>query len=197
MLSAIMRNQRTISNLFIASLLVVVVTTFGLFANSKIQADSYPGYAAAKLQFKITSATRQDIEVETRFMSTDPTVKKYNYKKRTFSIKPGTTTINWTIRKIIPGTKLIKVYATKTFSPDEITTTLLADEVSLVGPFQWIDPTAATITKTPTNTTTPQESPTASAVKSEIPVPAVPASPSATATASASSGDYLSLPGGL
>jgi hypothetical protein len=173
-----------------------VVTTFGLFANSKIQADSYPGYASAKLQFKITSSAKQDIEVEARFMSTDPAVKKYNYKKRIFTVKAGTTTINWTIRKITPGTKLVKVYASKTFSPDEFITTLISDTVSAIGPFQWADPAAAsTSTKTPTNTTTPA----ASTTSSQVPVPVVPASPSSTATTSAtsSSGDYLSLPGGL
>jgi len=186
-----MRNQRTISNLFIASVLVVVVTTFGLFANFKIQADSYPGYASAKLQFKIKSATKQNIEIEARFMSTDPTVKKYNYKKRTFTVKTGTTSINWTIRKIAPGAKLVKIYANKTFSPDEYITTMSADEISTIGPFQWIDPVAATTTPTIAPT------PTVSKTQPAIPTPAVPAAPSSTATVTSTSGDYLSLPGGL
>lgn len=187
-----MKNQKTVSNLFVASVLVVVVTTFGLFANFKIQADSYPGYASAKLQFKIKSATKQNIEVEARFMSTNPTVKKYNYKKRTFTVKAGTTSINWTIRKIIPGAKLVKIYANKTFFPDEYITTMQADEISIVGPFQWIDPTI-TPTPKPTVTSTPNVSKTQSA----IPIPAVPVAPSPTTTATSTSGDYLSLPGGL
>jgi len=195
-----MKNQKNITNLLIASALVVVITVFGLVTNSKIQADViYPGYSSVQVQLKVKSTKKQDFEAEIKLLPTDQT-KKYNFKKRTFTVEAGETTINWTVRKVLPGTKKIVVSSTAgTFSPSSIITSLPENEKASAGPFR-LDLTggdnSAAITVTPALTQTPRSTftPVASATAS-IPVPAVPAAPAA--TSATASNDYLSLPGGL
>jgi hypothetical protein len=127
-----MKNPRNVVNLTIASLLLVAVTSLGIFVAKSVQADVvYPGYATANISLVINAQSEQDISVTSKFAPEDVTNENYNYKSRTFHVLPGQNNISWTVKRITPGTKIITVSAdTGIFTKSTQTLKLESDKVT-------------------------------------------------------------------
>lgn len=201
-LTVFMKNRKKLFNILFSCFLVVGVTALGLFVNSKIEADViYPGYATVQVQLKTTAAQAKKFTAEVKILPTDGT-KKFNFKKRSFSVKAGQTTINWTIKKVIPGTKNIVVSSPNgEFESVSATIALPSDAKTVAGPLAVsLQSTGYDGLQDSLNQALASPTPNASnSTTASVPVPPAPAAPteSTTSTASLNSSDSLSLPGGF
>lgn len=127
-----MKNPKNVVNLVIASLLLVVVTSLGIYVSSSVQADDiYPGYASAKINLIVNSVSEQDIPIVVKFQSQDSADDNYDHKERSFHLEKGQNNIAWTIKRLESGNrKMIISTNTGIFNKSTLDVNLKADQIN-------------------------------------------------------------------
>lgn len=124
---------RKSANVMIAGFLALAVLGAGIIGYSaRIQADTItPGFATAKVIMELTVPQETQLSVTANFTPTNPNVKKYYFKTRVFSLKPGINLVNWYIKKIPGGTYSTSLKSNlSAFDPALLNLSLTPDKVN-------------------------------------------------------------------
>lgn len=125
--------SRRSANIGLAAFLAVAVLGAGIIGyNARIQADTItPGYATAKVIMQITVPEAREISINATFIPTDKRDKKYYFKNRVFTMKPGINLVSWYIKKIPGGNYNTTVKSTiANFEPSQEVINLQSDKVT-------------------------------------------------------------------
>ena len=152
-------------NLLVAVLLLLGTIGIGALAyrQTRAQADTIlPGFATARVFMEFSVPEAKVIQVRATFNPVYPKNQRFYYKDRVFKFNPGTTTINWFIRKIPADMYNVSITSTEgNLEPATLVATLQSDRVNGLDKVKLFlglpeyTPTPASVEPTATPTPTP------------------------------------------